>query len=64
VTARSRTWPVRLAAAAEDDFQDVLRWTAEHFGDRQARVYARTLSMAFEALAAGPRSSAQKRAMT
>jgi toxin ParE1/3/4 len=43
-----------LAAAAEDDFQDVLRWTAEHFGDRQARVYARTLSMAFEALAAGP----------
>jgi hypothetical protein len=29
VTARSRTWPVRLAAAAEDDFQDVLRWTAE-----------------------------------
>ena len=55
MTTRTRGWAVRLAAPAEADFQNVLRWTAEHFGDKQARVYAGTLSMAFEELAAtGP----------
>ena len=54
MTARRRVWPVRIAAAAEADFQDLLRWTVEHFGETQARVYAQTLSMALEALAPGP----------
>jgi toxin ParE1/3/4 len=54
VTGRTRSWPVRLTAAAEADFQDIVRWTAENFGDMQARIYARTLSMALEALATGP----------
>jgi len=30
-------WPVRLSAAAETDFQNIVRWTFEHFGERQAR---------------------------
>jgi toxin ParE1/3/4 len=47
-------WPVRLTAAAEEDFRDILRWTAERFGQAQARSYARTLSAAIEALAEGP----------
>jgi toxin ParE1/3/4 len=47
-------WPVRLTAAAETDFQDILRWTVEQFGEAQARNYAETLSAALEALAAGP----------
>lgn len=46
---------MRLTAAAEADFQDILRWTLEHFGEAQTRVYAETLSSALEALAAGPR---------
>ena len=54
MTARTRSWPVRLPTAAEADFQDIVRWTAEHFGNAQARIYARTLSMALEALTAGP----------
>lgn len=54
MTAGTRPWPVRLTAAAETDFQDILRWTLEQFGEAQARVYAETLSMAVEALAGGP----------
>lgn len=54
MTAGGRHWPVRLAAAAEDDFIEILRWTAEHFGDEQARIYANTLSSALEELGAGP----------
>ena len=45
---------IRLAAAAETDFRDMLRWTVEHFGERQAHVYAETLTEAIEALAEGP----------
>jgi toxin ParE1/3/4 len=48
------TWEVTLAAAAEADFRDIIRWTAEVFGDAQARVYAATLSAAIESLAGGP----------
>jgi toxin ParE1/3/4 len=51
---------VRLTAAAQADFQDILRWTLEHFGEAQARVYAETLSAALEALAAGPMVSGAK----
>jgi toxin ParE1/3/4 len=54
VTAGKRAWTVRLTAAAEADFQDILRWTVEQFGEAQAHIYAETLSAALEALAAGP----------
>lgn len=44
----SRTpWPVRIAAAAEADFRDIIRWTAEQFGDTQAAVYGDTITAAF-----------------
>jgi toxin ParE1/3/4 len=46
--------PMRLAASAEEDFREILRWTAEQFGEAQAHSYARTLSAAIEALAEGP----------
>ena len=49
-----RRWRVRLAAAAEDDFRNILRWTQERFGEAQARAYADTLTRAIQALAAGP----------
>lgn len=48
------SWQVRLSPLAERDFFDILRWTTEHFGKRQARVYATTLRLALKVLVAGP----------
>jgi toxin ParE1/3/4 len=47
-------WTVRLAATAETDYRQIVRWTAENFGPLQARTYANTLSSALQALTAGP----------
>jgi toxin ParE1/3/4 len=47
------TGTVRLSATAEADFRQILRWTVDHFGSAQARVYADTLSSALQALNAG-----------
>ena len=55
MTAGKPHWPVRLAAAAENDLLEVLRWTAEQFGDGQARAYATTLSAALAELTYGPK---------
>lgn len=30
---------VKLAERVQTDFTDILRWTAEHFGTRQAQSY-------------------------
>jgi len=60
VTAEAQSWPVRLAAAAEADFQEILEWTVERFGEAQARAYAQTLTAALEALAAGPATAGVK----
>ena len=49
-----RRWRIRLTAAAETDFRNVLRWTSEHLGERQAHVCADALTEAIEALAEGP----------
>jgi toxin ParE1/3/4 len=48
------TWTVRLSAAAANDFRQILRWSEDHFGSVQARIYADTLSSALKALSAGP----------
>jgi len=48
------SWTVRLSAAAEADYRQILRWTVENFGSVQARIYADTLSFALKALSAGP----------
>ena len=47
-------WRVRLGAAAEVDLANILRWTTENFGTRQARVYRDTLIQAIGELAKGP----------
>ena len=38
----------------EADFEHIIQWTSERFGDTQAIVYAETLSMALMALTEGP----------
>lgn len=57
MTEAKRHWPVRLAAAAEADIEDILRWTAERFGERQAQTYANTFAAALEELSEGPEAS-------
>src|SRR5262245_47327139 len=47
-------WRVRLGAVAELDFANILRWTAENFGARQAGIYRDTLLAAIRELANGP----------
>lgn len=47
-------WRVRLAATAQEDYQDILQWTVDQFGLDQARTYADALAIALEDLCAGP----------
>ena len=49
-----RGWRVRLSAAAELDFANILKWTTENFGARQSRVYRDTLGQAISELTHGP----------
>ena len=49
-----RKWRVRLGAAAELDFANIVKWTTETFGARQSRVYQKTLVQAIGELAEGP----------
>ena len=54
MSAGAGAWTVRLAGAAEVDFEAILLWTLEQFGNAQARVCADILSAAVQALIAGP----------
>jgi len=49
-----RRWRVRLGAAAELDFANILKWTTENFGARQSRAYRDTLVHVIGELAQGP----------
>lgn len=54
MTAKKIVWTVRLSRAAENDFLEILQWTSDQFSPAQAHIYARTLSLAIEALTSGP----------
>jgi|SRR6266404_4349411 len=54
MTEDQHPWQVRLTATAESDFQNIIAWILEQFGDRQAHIYADTISAALPALTAGP----------
>jgi toxin ParE1/3/4 len=47
-------WRVRLGAAAELDFANILKWTTENFGARQSRLYRDAIVHAIGELADGP----------
>jgi len=55
-----RRWRVRLGAAAELDFANILKWTAENFGARQSRACRDTLLQAIGELADGPNAVGAK----
>jgi toxin ParE1/3/4 len=50
----TRQWRVRLGAVAEVEFANILKWTTENFGARQAAIYRDTLVQAIGELANGP----------
>ena len=54
VIVAEQRWRVRLGAAAEVDFANILKWTSENFGARQSHVYRDTLVQAISELADGP----------
>lgn len=54
-------WTVRLSAAAEADYREILRWTVTTFGAAQAKAYAETIASAFQALTAGPTTMGSKK---
>ncbi len=54
MTTEGESWSVWLTATAEADFEHIIDWTSEQFGEKQARIYAETLSSAIAALASGP----------
>lgn len=43
-------WTVRLVAASEQDFLDIVKKSARDFGPLQAETYAQTLALAIDAL--------------
>jgi toxin ParE1/3/4 len=57
----STLWTIRLASRAEQDFFEIVKWTADNFGPQQAAVYAETLSLAIGELAGGPEVLGAKR---
>jgi toxin ParE1/3/4 len=54
LTRDEERWTVRLADTAETDFRNIVEWTLEQFGEKQAVVYADTVIAALEALSDGP----------
>jgi toxin ParE1/3/4 len=55
-----RKWRVRLGAAAELDFANILKWTLENFGTRQSRLYRDTIVQAISELGNGPDAAGSK----
>jgi toxin ParE1/3/4 len=51
---------VRLGAVAEVDFANILKWTSENFGTRQARIYRDTLLRAIAELGRRPNVAGSK----
>jgi toxin ParE1/3/4 len=57
VSGEQGPWLVQLAAAAQSDYDDILLWTFDHFGERQMRVYSEAIDDALAALRNGPLSA-------
>ena len=47
-------WDVRLTDAALSDYREILLWTHDYFGERQARIYSEVIDDALTALMDGP----------
>ncbi len=54
MNTRAGRWNVRLTPAAVHDFDDIVEWTADHFGPTQAGRYGDTVLNALRILRVGP----------
>lgn len=54
MTPASHAWEVWLSEAAEADFENILVWTADQFGEEHARLYEDILRSAIASLREGP----------
>lgn len=54
-------WRVRLSAAAELDFANIIKWTVDNFGALQARIYRDLLDQAIDELTGGPEAMGSRR---
>jgi len=52
---------IRITLSAQQDILAIRRWTRQHFGSHQARTYARTLTLALQALHDGTHIPGAKR---
>lgn len=53
-------WTVRLSESAQRDFGEIIEWTVERFGERQAVAYSEILITAIQELHAGPQLAGVK----
>lgn len=61
MTSASRPWKVRLSDTAETDFEGILLWTADRFGEEQAHLYKGVLRSAISSLREGPSIAGARR---
>ena len=54
IVDNGQAWQVRLTTIASDDFLAIIDWTAQRFGNAQAKSYAATITTALRELKAGP----------
>ncbi len=47
-------WAVILTDAAKADLRGIINWTADQFGNEQAKIYVQIIYEAFSALTEGP----------
>jgi len=54
MTPDKTKWAVLLTDTAKADLRDIILWTANQFGDQQAKTYAQIIYEAISALTEGP----------
>lgn len=56
----SHVWQINQTRQARKDREDIIRWTVQQFGTRQAVIYTETIALALEALGSGPHTPGTK----
>lgn len=57
-------WRLEQTEDALQDSLNIIHWTLQNFGERQAEIYSETIALALEALEAGPNTLGVKKRET
>lgn len=57
----SSRWNVQRTEGALRDLTEIVHWTIQNFGTRQADIYSETIALAMEALESGPSAIGAKK---